>query len=687
VPAAVAVLVRQALRATAARAARLVGAVLLAVGLVAAGAGLLAARGPVPTDEPKGAPAPKEAAGPAADETKEETFVGQVVDPEGKPAAGADVALLGEPKSNPPNYAWLGGGILAHGRADADGKFRLTVARAALADYRAAYVIAGKAGHGPALARADLKRPAHETLVRLAPEKTVRGRLLDLQGQPASGVRVSLTRLFFSDKSARKDGSFSVFVTPPEGFPSWPGPVTTGKDGKFTLAGLSPDLGGLLEFDGEEFTIASAVIKAGKENRNQEVSLILAPARVLEGVVTAADTGKPVPRARVMCVAGGRLVSCQADEKGHYRLRAPGGPGGEMPGAPSQVSAVPPEGQPYLLREAPLGWPQGAVKHRIDLALLRGVHVRGIVTGAATGKPIAGAKAIAVAPGRESSHPDTSPATTGDDGAFAVVVPPGRRSHVLVKGPNNDYVASEITHGELSGGKRFGHRYYPDAVIPIEAKAGTEALEVTAKLRRGVTLRGKLLGPDNKPADALMVCWNQQQQGFLFGSLNRVNVSVHDGTFELRGCDPEVTYPVYFLDAQNKLGATARLSAKEAAGKEVTVRLEPCGSAVVRFLDKEGKPLKGYRPDPYMGYLVVRPRNNRPGDNDVYADSAFLDNVDTVNYSGLNRTADAEGRFTYAVLIPGATYSFDIVYFKPIKELTVKPGEVLKTDVVIEPPQ
>jgi RNA polymerase sigma factor (sigma-70 family) len=681
------------------------GLVVLAVVLVGTGTGVLTYRalaagqpGPAPAvgarqapaaDQPKGTPpGPKDPAAPA-DEKKDMAFAGRVVDADGKPVA-ADVALLGDPKSNPPHYAWLGSKVLAHGRADAVGKFRLGVARAALADSRAVYAIAGKAGHGPALARADLKRPAHETVVRLAPEKVVRGRLRDLQGQPASGVRVSLTRLFFSDKSARKDSGLSVYVNPPEGFPSWPGPVTTGKDGKFVIAGLNPDLGGLLEIDGEEFTIASAGIGAGKENGNQEVNLTLAPARVLEGVVTAADTGKPVPRARVMCVAAGRFVSCQADEKGHYRLRAPGGPGGEgLPGAPSTVSAVPPEGQPYLLREAPLDWPQGAVKHRINLALERGVHVRGIVTDAATGKPIAGAKARAVAPegpqSRGSSHPDTSPATTGDDGAFAVVVPPGRRSHVLVKGPNNDYVAVEITEGELQGGKRFGYRVYPHAVVPIEAKAGTEALEVTAKLRRGVTLRGKLLGPGDKPAaDALLVCWNQLEGGRV---LSFAGVPVRDGTFELRGCDPEVTYPVYFLDAQNKLGATAHLSAKEAAGQEVTVRLEPCGSAVVRFLDKEGKPRKGYRPDEYKGRLVLRPGNNRPGDKGVNADSASLGNVDTVNYSwGLNRTADAEGRLTYPVLIPGATYRFDIPEFKTIKELTVKPGETLKTDIVIDRP-
>src|SRR5262249_6210622 len=179
---------------------------------------------------------------------------------------GAEVALRGNGK------------VLAHGRADGEGRFRLSVARAALAEYREVYAIAGKAGHGLAWARADLKMPSQETLVRLAPEKTIRGRLIDVQGQPASGVRVSVPHL------SGKDG-VGVGALAKEGFPAWPGPATTDKDGKFTLAGLSPDLGGWLDIDGEEFTVARAGIQASKEHRNQEVNLTLSPARILEGGV------------------------------------------------------------------------------------------------------------------------------------------------------------------------------------------------------------------------------------------------------------------------------------------------------------------------------------------------------------------------------------------------------------------
>jgi RNA polymerase sigma factor (sigma-70 family) len=350
-------------------------------------------------------------------------FAGLVLDAKGKPAGGAEVVLLGEPKSNPPDNVGFSPKALAHGRADGDGRFGLSVTRTALGDYRAVYAITGKAGHGLAWAHADLKLPSHETRLRLALEKVVRGRLLDLQGQPAVGVRVSVSMLH---GPAWKDGGVTAFVSPPEGFTAWPGPATTGKDGKFTIRGLSPDLGGALAIDGEEFTATHAAIKAGKENRNQEVNLTLAPARILEGVITAADTGKPVPKARIVCLDGGAPAYGQTDEKGRYRLRVAGG---GQPGLPTGVSVTPPEGQPYLGSNAPLEWPQGAVKHRINLALPRGVVVRGIVTDAATSKPVAGAKAMAVVTGEFFWSPNTPRVITKDDGAFALVVPTDRPPH------------------------------------------------------------------------------------------------------------------------------------------------------------------------------------------------------------------------------------------------------------------
>ena len=57
------------------------------------------------------------------------------------------------------------------------------------------------------------------------------------------------------------------------------------------------------------------------------------------------------------------------------------------------------------------------------------------------------------------------------------------------------------------------------------------------------------------------------------------------------------TEELLVVDLALEEGATARLSAKTANGKPVTVRLEACGSAEGRFVDRAGKP-RARRPLP-----------------------------------------------------------------------------------------
>ena len=76
----------------------------------------------------------------------------------------------------------------------------------------------------------------------------------------------------------------------------------------------------------------------------------------------------------------------------------------------------------------------------------------------------------------------------------------------------------------------------------------------------------------------------------------------------------------------------------------------------------------------------------------LFAEEAELNLVDSVNYAN-EFVADAEGRLTLPVLIPGATYRF-IDYSvgrqavpQVRKEFTVKPGETLDLgEILIEKP-
>ena len=164
--------------------------------------------------------------------------------------------------------------------------------------------------------------------------------------------------------------------------------------------------------------------------------------------------------------------------------------------------------------------------------------------------------------------------------------------------------------------------------------------------------------------------------------------------FELHGIDPDTEIPVYFFQPKRKVGAVVHLSGKSAAGGPITIRLEPCGSAVARLVDAGNKPVAGYR-DPLMTSMIVRfgpdpARGNPAGANGLGSESGYLSRIDPINYP-VPPQSDALGQITFPALIPGANYR--IVVRNPggppvRKDFMVKPGETtVLGDIVIGKPQ
>jgi RNA polymerase sigma factor (sigma-70 family) len=682
---AVSALAQEALRAMTVAKLKVATGLLLAVGTVFLCAIACIRQAPAPAGgRPTAAKAtlqaqaakPRQPAGPA--ETAKVTVAGRVLDSAGKALAKARAALIGLPKGTiRRSLMLLDEKILGAARPGADGRFRLAIPHKALTPYARVYLLAGAAGHGLVWQEIKLAAPRAETVVRLPAEKVIRGRLRDLQGLPVAGVVVHVSWL--GSGGTRNVGETRLGALPKGSAPLWPAPATTDKQGKFFLRGLNPELHGYVHVESNRFAPHYAQIKPSAGKKVQEVTMVLAPAQIIEGVVTAADTGKPLPRALVSVnsdqnpdapEAMGPGVSGRADAQGRFRLNPPRG---KM----FTVRARLAEGEPYLRTRQSFKWPKGAVRHQVNLTLTRALLIRGKVTEAGSDKPVAGAIV------RDTKGLWTNPTvSTKADGTFQIAVPPGR-GHLLIKGPGNDYIPIEMTWSELEGGKPRGRRFYPDALVPFDLKPGAAAKEVAVRLRRGVTIRGRLLGPGGRaPREALLLCWNQvpNHAPIWFAAA----VHVPDGRFELHGCDPDKTYTVHFLDAENERGATVQLSAKKAGGKPVTVRLEACGSAEVRFVDKKRKPLSDFRP---IFYIVARPGSNdsRKGPS---ADSDFVANVDHLHYRGGRSPVDAQGLCKFPALIPGATYRILDNTFQSVKDFTVKPGAKLKLpEIVIANPR
>src|SRR5207237_505121 len=131
-----------------------------------------------------------------AGESKEMTVTGRVVGPDGKPVAGAQVAVVGWQALYFSSFEWAAASsnsTLGRTRADADGKFHLSVRRPPPAGWTKLRLLAAGDGLGLAWKWFDLKADSVSLEVRLPAEQVVRGRIVDLQGEPVAGARVLVT--------------------------------------------------------------------------------------------------------------------------------------------------------------------------------------------------------------------------------------------------------------------------------------------------------------------------------------------------------------------------------------------------------------------------------------------------------------------------------------------------------------
>src|SRR5262249_52883970 len=126
------------------------------------------------------------------------------------------------------------------------------------------------------------------------------------------------------------------------------------------------------------------------------------------------------------------------DKEGHYKIEA-------APGAAIVLKVHPPldRGEAYLMR-GDLVVPKDSVATRVDFALPKGVLVRGRITEAGTGRPVAGAAVHHQAQQRNNPYfikgnpsvfnPDEQKVISAADGTFRMGIMPGP-GHLLVKGP------------------------------------------------------------------------------------------------------------------------------------------------------------------------------------------------------------------------------------------------------------
>jgi RNA polymerase sigma factor (sigma-70 family) len=689
-------------------------AVLLVVGLLA-GAGALARQAPAANEPPaesqkseatKPQPGPA-AAKPAANEKADAVEVsGRVVDPDGKPFAGAKVFfaryILGEDGPPPPTVT-----------SDAEGRFRLRVSRAGYPEeymkpqwMRGAVVAVGQ-GFAFGWAGAGSAEKLADVTIKLAREVPIEGRVVDLQGQPIAGVTVQVR----SVRCREDGGDLKAFVEALRakkhdyGDTHWPHlwldpallglprPAVTGADGKFRLTGLASECLVGVRFAGPTIETAEVyamtrpapTVARPRSDMYRDLGNVVyhgntfdhaaAPTRPVVGVVRDRDTGKPLAGVTVRSLmgsarehfAGDPYLEATTDEQGRYRLV------GLTREGKHRLEVLPAPGQPYLPVAKTPAAPPGLDPVTVDFALKRGVLIRGRVTDKETGRPVRavvsyGAFAdnphVKEAPGFRDSDTDHLQTRTAADGSFTLVGLPGR-GLLAAKPANREQESSYITAAgadEIKG-TRWDDDHFNTEPQPINVSQFNTLAEVNpAKdaesvvcdlvLDPGKTVTGTVVDPDGKPVT-----------GASIDGVRGVWLHLKDlptAEFRVPGVDPKHPRWCFVRHHERNLGTVVLLKGDEPG--PVTVRLQKCATVTGRVVDDDGLPRAAW-------VMSVIQTEELKGKNSF-----------GVGGSPLQGTGK-DGRFRIEGIIPGHKVGVyagkNTTYFDPlVTGLTFKPGEV-----------
>ncbi len=393
-------------------------------------------------------------------------YRGRVVDDDGKPVAGAKVAIVGEPGDT-----WT---------SDRAGEFTFHAAQGAVLEASAG----DRVGWASVL-------PAVEVTHRLAiavahvpaRDQTITGRVVDETGKPIADASV---------RAYPEHQKMDVWSKEAEKLSRTPSSTTSAADGTFELRGLDGDT---YELSSEVEGRAPALLKkiAGG---TRGVALELAAGQALAGTVAAAD-GSPVPAFTLFVFrrdgAARDLVLSRSlvDASGHFSVRV-------VPGA-------------YELVAAANGWSQNAPVQasapggELRLVMSAGATLRGKVVSASDGSPIARARVTREAlAGGTSAQPANVCTVTRADGTFELRgIPPGPVS-IVVMGEGFDH---KIEAGMTA--REDGDLAPVQVALEPIAPGGTARLEYVGvgitTSADGDTLRIDALVPDGGAAAAGIV--------------------------------------------------------------------------------------------------------------------------------------------------------------------------------------
>lgn len=638
---------------------------------------------------------PKRASLPAL-ENENVTYSGHVLDPDGKPMAGAKLYVVGSLKDEMKDRP--------RATSDDSGRFEFSIAKSHFSKehgeepWEWSSVVAVAEGFGPGV---NIRPPGETLELRLAnADFPISGRIVDLQGQPVAGVRVRFNSLKvpIPDKGGVKAWR-SAIESRDEGMemerrfftmamlPTFlrKQETLTGADGQFSLASIGRDRIVSLIIDGP--TIESQEINIITRDGIASISVpwypdaptlgklhyysagsdhVAGPTRPVVGMVRDKETGEPLSGFEVSARGVGnpiRPVQTTTDEKGRFRLT------GLAVDKEQSLTVSAPDDQAYvdILREVDVRLDDEPLT--VDFDVPRGVWAEGRVVDKRSGKPARARLSYFAFLTNEAygSLVNSNLARgnldiyTKEDGTFRVVVLPGR-GIFAARGAHDRYLFGTGAD-QIDGPK--DNTFFRTApylcsagnfhtLVEVNPAKDDGQVDVTVELDTGETATGLILDPDGNALPGTEI------RGMFAMSYWRESKTAD---FEVTGLSPSRSRQLLFWHEERSL-AGRQLIAPNA--EQVTIHLQPAGTLIGRLLDRDGAPW----PDAKLRSTAL----NYDRASDTEHDFVVLP-------QSIELRTDSEGRFRIPGLVPGLKYSFSVDQGRRLSpnfliDVSVQPGEM-----------
>jgi RNA polymerase sigma factor (sigma-70 family) len=640
------------------------------------------------------------------------TIQGRVLDPEGKPKAGAKLLLLGPLDPGEQQELLLESNKVRQlGVSRADGGFTVAVAKAKSSMQY--YLFAQCQDAGIDFFDADDLKSGKPIEFRLVKDRAIRGRVVNTEGKPVGGVRVAVNHLgvypnnsldsflvFWKNRpfnSGMRDGVKTIY--------SGTGAVlaaTTDAEGRFVLYGVGAERLVSLRLSGggiaaEEVWVANRAgfdpkpynqatldnLPKGERGFNgrwmlsgPDVSAVAETEKILRGVVTEADTGKGRPGVVVRLTrkngddrTGGDYLSmklqAKTDAKGRYEIHGARKTKSYMVEVSSDAATG------YLGRAV---WAQDTPGYQpvtADIRVKKGVIVTGKLIDKTSGKPVEGyvvAADLFDNPFVKEYSDDSFHSVliwamdfrgTDADGIFRAVTIPGP---ILLMGAarmDRSSYKSAIPDPKYpqyfeKRGDHYGYRGSGSTIVQgnfckvLQIKPGVAVVEQDIVLERRNVLGVVKLQDAEGKPLSGVVTW---------GSASRIE----GDSCTIYGEAAELQRLLVFYHPKRKLAAT--MTVKDGAKLPPVVRLKPMGSIKGRLLDADGKPLAG---------IVVAPSYNEGSAN----------TIDSIIHEARPIASAANGAFTLDSLIPELPFALS---FRSGRRTFARQSKSVEATVQVKP--